>query len=96
MQQIFYGFIKIWVRLSLKVFCKQVVVHNPEQLAAKGPLIIAAHHPNSFFDAILIGAFMQQPVQVTVSGRAVDAYTGQAIPGAVVEVTSRRATSDEM
>ena len=68
MQQIFYGFIKIWVRLSLKIFCKQVVLHNPQRLAAKGPLIIAAHHPNSFFDAILIGAFMQQPVHFITRG----------------------------
>ena len=68
MQQLFYGLIKIWVQLSLKIFCKQVAVCNPQQLAAKGPLIIAAHHPNSFFDAILIGAFMQQPVHFITRG----------------------------
>ncbi|HRI19334.1 MAG TPA: 1-acyl-sn-glycerol-3-phosphate acyltransferase [Panacibacter sp.] len=68
MQQLFYGFIKIWVLLSLKIFCKKVVFHNPQQLAAGGPLIIAANHPNSFFDAILIGAFMQQPVHFITRG----------------------------
>lgn len=68
MQQLFYGFIKIWVRLSLKVFCKKIIIHNPEQLTAKGPLIIAANHPNSFFDAILIGAHMQQPVHFITRG----------------------------
>ncbi len=68
MQQLFYGFIKIWVRLSLKIFCKQVAIHNPQQLAAKGPLIIASNHPNSFFDAILIGAHMQQPVHFITRG----------------------------
>ncbi len=68
MQQLFYGFIKIWVRLSLKIFCKKVAVYNPQQLAAKGPLIIAAHHPNSFFDAIIIGAYMQQPVHFITRG----------------------------
>ncbi|HRH47829.1 MAG TPA: 1-acyl-sn-glycerol-3-phosphate acyltransferase [Panacibacter sp.] len=68
MQQLFYGFIKIWVRLSLKIFCKKVVIRNPENLAAEGPLIIAANHPNSFFDAILIGAHMQQPVHFITRG----------------------------
>lgn len=68
MQQFFYGFIKIWVRLSLKIFCKKIVIHNREQLNATGPLIIAANHPNSFFDAILIGAHMQQPVHFITRG----------------------------
>lgn len=68
MQQLFYGFIKIWVRLSLKIFCKKIVIHNPRQLTVKGPLIIAANHPNSFFDAILIGAHMQQPVHFITRG----------------------------
>ena len=68
MQQLFYGFIKIWVRLSLKIFCKKVVIRNPKNLAAEGPLIIAANHPNSFFDAILIGAHMQQPVHFITRG----------------------------
>lgn len=68
MQQLFYRFIKVWVRVSLKFFCKQVVIHNPGKHAAKGPLIIAAHHPNSFFDAIIIGAFMHQPVHYITRG----------------------------
>lgn len=68
MQQLFYAFIKIWVNLSLRIFCKQVIIHNPQQLAAKGPLIIAANHPNSFFDAIIIGAHMQQPVHFITRG----------------------------
>lgn len=68
MQQLFYGFIKIWVRLALKIFCKKIVIHNSEQLSVKGPLIIAANHPNSFFDAILIGAHMQQPVHFITRG----------------------------
>ncbi|MEP7320088.1 MAG: 1-acyl-sn-glycerol-3-phosphate acyltransferase [Panacibacter sp.] len=68
MQQFFYGFIKIWVRFSLKIFCRKIVIHNREQLNATGPLIIAANHPNSFFDAILIGAHMQQPVHFITRG----------------------------
>lgn len=68
MQQLFYAFIKIWVNLSLKIFCKEIIIYNPQQLAAKGPLIIAANHPNSFFDAIIIGAHMQQPVHFITRG----------------------------
>jgi 1-acyl-sn-glycerol-3-phosphate acyltransferase len=63
-----YQFIKIWVRLSLKIFCKEVIIYNRQQLATTGPLIIAAHHPNSFFDAILVGAYMHQPVHFITRG----------------------------
>jgi 1-acyl-sn-glycerol-3-phosphate acyltransferase len=79
MQRIFYLFIKVWVRLSLLIFCKKIVFHNPGQLRAKGPLLIAAHHPNSFFDAILIGAFMQQPVHFITRGDVFNKKWARAI-----------------
>lgn len=68
MQQLFYACIKVWVNLSLRIFCKEVVIHNPQQLAVKGPVVIAANHPNSFFDALVIGAYMQQPVHFITRG----------------------------
>jgi len=72
MQQLFYAFVKVWVNLSLQIFCKQVIIHNPQQLEAKGPLIIAANHPNSFFDAIIIGANMHQPVHFVTKGNVIN------------------------
>jgi 1-acyl-sn-glycerol-3-phosphate acyltransferase len=46
----------------LYLFCKRITLHHPEQFASKKPFLIGAHHPNSFFDAILTGAFMHLPV----------------------------------
>lgn len=57
-----YSFVKIWVRASLWLFCKRICIHNPSQFRDRGPILIAANHPNSFLDAILIGALMKQPV----------------------------------
>ncbi len=57
-----YSFVKIWTRAALLLFCKRICIHNPSQFRDRGPILIAANHPNSFLDAILIGALMKQPV----------------------------------
>lgn len=61
-------FLKYWVRLALPFFAKRVTFRGPEQLAQKGPLILAVNHPNSFLDAVLLGAFMHQHVYYLARG----------------------------
>jgi 1-acyl-sn-glycerol-3-phosphate acyltransferase len=57
-----YHILKIYVRAALLLFCKRITVHHPELFREKGPFLIGANHPNSFFDAILVGTFMKVPV----------------------------------
>ncbi len=57
-----YPIVKIWVRFTLHLFCKRITWHDKTILSHKKPLLIGAHHPNSFFDAIIIGAYMDLPV----------------------------------
>lgn len=57
-----YHLIKLWVRLALRIYCKEIHFYNRRHLRADGPFIIAAHHPNSFFDAILVGTYAKRPV----------------------------------
>jgi 1-acyl-sn-glycerol-3-phosphate acyltransferase len=61
-------FLKYWVRLALPFFAKSVQFYGKEQLAQKGPLILAVNHPNSFLDAILMGAFMHNHVHYLARG----------------------------
>jgi 1-acyl-sn-glycerol-3-phosphate acyltransferase len=57
-----YPLVKIWVRFTLHLFCKRIIWHDKSILSHRRPLLIGAHHPNSFFDAIIIGAYMDLPV----------------------------------
>jgi len=61
-------FLKYWVRLALPFFAKSIRFQGKEQLAQKGPLILAVNHPNSFLDAVLMGAFMHQHVHYLARG----------------------------
>lgn len=57
-----YQFLKIWVRLAAKIFCRRIIINIPEHLKMKGPLLLAANHPNSFLDAILLDILFERPI----------------------------------
>lgn len=44
------------------IFCRKIIINKPELLKAKGPLLLACNHPNSFLDSVIINALFQQPV----------------------------------
>jgi 1-acyl-sn-glycerol-3-phosphate acyltransferase len=57
-----YQFLKIWVGLAAKIFCRKIIINNPERLKMDGPLLLAANHPNSFLDAILLDILFDKPI----------------------------------
>jgi 1-acyl-sn-glycerol-3-phosphate acyltransferase len=63
-----YQLIKIFVKLALKIFCPELLINNKRLLELPGPLLITANHPNSFFDAILIGSLFSRPVHFLARG----------------------------
>lgn len=65
-----YAFVKILSRLALKLFCRQVTFSDRALLKSEGPLILACNHPNSFFDAILLGSLFERPVHFLARGDA--------------------------
>jgi 1-acyl-sn-glycerol-3-phosphate acyltransferase len=65
-----YSIIKLPVRLALLLFCRDIKVRNRAWLAASGPLLITANHPNSFLDAIIIGVQFRRPVYFLARGDA--------------------------
>jgi 1-acyl-sn-glycerol-3-phosphate acyltransferase len=50
------------VGLSAKIFCRRIVINQPERLQMDGPLLLACNHPNSFLDAILLDILFKKPV----------------------------------
>ncbi len=65
-----YIFTKYLVRAGLFFFCKKIVFSDTKTLARQGPLLLACNHPNSFFDAVLLGAYFDKPVHYLARGDA--------------------------
>ena len=45
-----------------------IKVHNKKALQQKGPLLIVANHPDSFFDALVIAANCKYPLSFLARG----------------------------
>ena len=58
------------MRLGLLIFCRKIIFTNRNILKEKGPLLLACNHPNSFFDALLLGAFFKHPIHFLARGDA--------------------------
>jgi 1-acyl-sn-glycerol-3-phosphate acyltransferase len=65
-----YSFIKIIVRLALKIFCARTIIKGESALQIRGPVLITANHPNSFLDAVIIGSRFDRPVHFLARGDA--------------------------
>lgn len=63
-----YAFLKKLITASLVIFYRSIVVEGKENIPRKGPLIIAANHPNTFMDPLLIAAFVKQRVGFLANG----------------------------
>ncbi len=66
----FYSLVKIYARLAIKVYCRRIVINKPGILKAKGPLLLAANHPNSFLDGIILTTLFDEPVHSLARGDA--------------------------
>jgi len=65
-----YYLVKCLVRIGLVFFCRKIIVSDKDCLKEKGPLLLACNHPNSFFDAVLLGALFKHPVHFLARGDA--------------------------
>lgn len=66
----FYQLTKIYARLAIKVYCRKVIINKPELLKSSGPMLLAANHPNSFLDGIILTTLFDQPVHSLARGDA--------------------------
>lgn len=65
-----YSILKPLIRVALFFFCRKIYIQNKSLFNLKGPLLLTANHPNSFLDAIIIGAFFKHPVHFLARGDA--------------------------
>ena len=62
--------------LLIHFYCRKLIINNKTMLHEQGPLLIAANHPNSFLDAIILDTLFKNPVYSLTRG---DAFKGKLI-----------------
>lgn len=65
-----YQLLKIPARLAFRLYCRSLKTNNRSAFKLNGPLLIAANHPNSFLDAIIIASLFDKPVYSLARGDA--------------------------
>jgi glycerol-3-phosphate O-acyltransferase/dihydroxyacetone phosphate acyltransferase len=50
------------IRLGVRIFYRRVVTHTLEHVPPRGPAILAATHPNSITDPLVLGACLPRPI----------------------------------
>lgn len=65
-----YYIVRAYVRFVLKFFIKQITITGQENIPKEGAVLIAANHPNSFFDAIVVACVLDRPVWSLARGDA--------------------------
>ena len=63
-----YSLIKVPARIAFWFYCRKLIVNNKEAFKLNGPLLIAANHPNSFLDAIILDTLFEQPIYSLTRG----------------------------
>lgn len=66
----FYSLIKFYARLTIKIYCRKVIVNKPGVLTIRGPVLLACNHPNSFLDGMIITTLFNEPVHSLARGDA--------------------------
>lgn len=55
-----YYWLKYMMRFALTIFYRKRIFAGFDDVPASGPVIFACNHPNSFLDAMIIGAFIKR------------------------------------
>ena len=67
---LFFYFSRFLIRLALPIFLRRLFVINLNKVPRTGPLLLASNHPDSFFDALVIGATLNQMIHTLARGDA--------------------------
>jgi 1-acyl-sn-glycerol-3-phosphate acyltransferase len=65
-----YSLLQIPARIAIHFWCRSLKINNKSILKHNGPLLIAANHPNSFLDAILLCSIFKNPIYSLARGDA--------------------------
>jgi 1-acyl-sn-glycerol-3-phosphate acyltransferase len=62
--------LKLYARFAIKIYCRKIIINKPEILKARGPLLFASNHPNSFLDGMILTTLLQEPLYSLARGDA--------------------------
>jgi 1-acyl-sn-glycerol-3-phosphate acyltransferase len=65
---LFFYFSRFLIRLALPIYLKKLCVVNFDKLPKKSPMLLASNHPDSFYDALVIGAVLEKPIHTLARG----------------------------
>ena len=65
-----YRILKFPARCLLHLYCRKLSINRKELLQEEGPLLIAANHPNSFLDALILATLFDRPIYSLARGDA--------------------------
>lgn len=65
-----YKLLKFPAKIALYFYCRNITINKKEFLQSEGPLLIAANHPNSFLDAIILATLFKKPIYSLARGDA--------------------------
>lgn len=60
--------LQFFIRIALSIFCDEIQIKNKTLTKEKGPLLILANHPDSFLDAIILGAIYDRKINYLARG----------------------------
>lgn len=67
---IFYNYCKYNTRLIFHLLYNNVLVNGMENIPKDKPVLLAINHPNSFLDAVIVGAAINRPTHFLARGDA--------------------------
>lgn len=65
-----------FLRAGFKLFYRKVHLLHLNRVPVKGPVLLVSNHPNSFMDALVIGAYLPRPTNFLARG---DAFSKPAL-----------------
>ncbi|MGG9970362.1 1-acyl-sn-glycerol-3-phosphate acyltransferase [Ferruginibacter sp. SUN002] len=65
-----FSILKLPAAIAIHFYCKHITINKKKFLNEDGPLLIAANHPNSFLDAIILATIFKKPVYSLARGDA--------------------------
>jgi 1-acyl-sn-glycerol-3-phosphate acyltransferase len=71
-----YKILLIPARIFIHFYCRKIIINDNRNLEKPGPLLIAANHPNSFLDAIIVATLFKNPVYSLTRG---DVFKSSAV-----------------
>ena len=65
-----YNLLKFPAKLALYFYCRKIIINKKEIPESDGPLLLAANHPNSFLDAVIVATVFKHPIYSLARGDA--------------------------